>query len=114
MLSNVSLSENTTTTGQQTVSERTKVSSDGGLLQSERCTVNFTSLHSDRNITGHLVCMSCDIQLTSNESCNSIFSSTRINSSKSSSRLIISCGMTKLIMIIIQVAQMVNVAEHLS
>ena len=58
--------------------------SNGILSHGDSCTINFTSLYSDSDLTGHLVCMSCDIQLTGDENCNSILLGTRrMNTSKS-------------------------------
>ena len=33
--------------------------------QSDSCTIEFTSLQGDGYLRGHLVCMSCDVQLKS-------------------------------------------------
>ena len=68
------------------------------LSHGDSCTINFTSLYSDSHLTGHLVCMPCDIQLTGDEICNSILLGTQgMDTSKSVNLINYTRGITKLI-----------------
>ena len=57
--------------------------------QSNTCTIQFTSLLEDGYLRGHLVCMSCDVQLESvreltiDDDCDFIFTDMGMQGSKS-------------------------------
>ena len=57
---------------------------------SDHCTIVFTSQQEGTYLTGHLVCMSCDVQLTSDrelkiddDDCNFILTGMKMQGSKS-------------------------------